>query len=120
MNKLVIACVLAAMMTAGSAYAKGGVGNRGHASGTSRTRNVQKGGKALKKNTAAKLKALDTNGDKAIDRSEASRKLERRFEKIDTNGNSQLSVEELKALKKTERVDHAATSPSTATPQTEN
>ncbi len=110
MNKLLIAGMLVAIMATGSVYAKGGVGNRGHSKGISQTRSIQKAGKAQKKNTAAKLNALDRNGDNNVTRDEASKKLDRRFEKIDTDGNNNLSTDELKALKKSFRTKDAVSS----------
>lgn len=103
MGKILTISVLAVAMITGSVYAKGGVGNRGNGSNISRAEKRQKGGVVQKRNTAARLKALDKNGDNNISRDEASKKLDRRFEKIDADGNSSLSADELKSLKKKER-----------------
>jgi len=105
MNKTLIACVLAAMMTTGAVYAQGSLPNKGgnRQGGQAKVTSVRKTEDGQKKNASEKLKALDKNSDGNIARDEASKKLDRRFDKIDTDGNQNLSADELKAVEKSER-----------------
>lgn len=123
MNKIIIACVLAAlMMTGGTLYAgENSDGStetsaavtragRGHAKRAAQKGELEKGrrGKSAgagtaraegRRQAAANLKAMDKNGDGSISKSEASGKIARHFGKIDSDGNGSLSQEELKAMR---------------------
>ena len=117
MNRTPIACALAVMMFGGVLYgkeppAREGRGEnttlrteRGQARRASQGRRSEAASPSTKSSqrqgrqqAIANLKAMDRNGDGNISKSEATGKIARHFDKIDTSKDGFLSQEELKAM----------------------